>query len=259
MKSSYKGHYITKILASAVTMLVFLLFLTGSAYADVDYPPSTGDLTVTPATEKFVTTVSLNLRSGPSTIYDRLDLLSPGTVVNVTNFNPYGFSAVTVNGVSGYVSSEFIRRYTPRTGANASFPKGTVEMLTWNEVRNLMPLGSTIQVYDVRTGKTYNVRNFSNGRHADVEAITQADTQTIRAANGGRWSWDPRPVLVTWPAIEGRVIAASIHSMPHAGSTISGNGMNGHICIHFLGVVNNNPTWGAQMQAAVREAYNSAR
>jgi len=240
-------------MALAVTMLVFLFCFTGSAYAN----SSSSNLLYTDnaiSSENFITTAALNLRSGPSTDYYRISLLQPGTVVVVTNFNPYGFSAVNVNGVSGYVSSEFIRKQPVRS---SYFQAGAVEMLTWNEVRGILPMGSTIQVYDVRTSKTYYVRNFSNGRHADVEAITSEDSRIIFEANGGRWSWDPRPVLVTWPAIEGRTIAASIHSMPHAGSTISGNGMNGHICIHFLGVVNNNPTWGAQMQAAVREAYNS--
>ena len=245
-----------KFLVLVVT--VFLLFFAGTAYANNNSNLlyiGDGGQSVADTTEQFITTANLNLRSGPSTDYPRISLLAPGTVVVVTNFNSYGFSAVEVNGLSGYVSSEFIRRHTLRS--NESFEIGAVELLTWNEVREILPLGSTIQVYDVRTGLTYYVRNFSNGRHADVEAITAEDTQIIFEANGNRWSWDPRPVLVTWPAIEGRTIAASIHSMPHAGSTISGNNMNGHICIHFLGVVNNNPTWGAQMQAAVMEAYNS--
>jgi hypothetical protein len=47
--------------------------------------------------------------------------------------------------------------------------------------------------------------------------------------------------------------------MPHAGSTISGNGMNGHLCLHFYGsrTHNGNANYTRAMQEAVMEAFQA--
>ena len=224
---------------------------------------------------EFVTTVNLRLRSGPSTNHSILSLLHTGTIIQVTDYVPatpqnhYAFSAVLFGETSGYVASRYI---TPRTSqsqpappvmaapaAAASVPAstGNVELLNWSYVRQIMPTGTNIRIFDIRSGLTYYVRNFSNGNHADVETIDRANTDTMRATSGG-YSWNARPVLATF---NGRTVAASIHTRPHAGYTISGNGMNGHICLHFLGSSphNGNRTWEAEMQAAVRQAYNFGR
>jgi hypothetical protein len=241
-----------------VVMLSFVSILAVNASDGYGYSPDAVD-EITPTTydeeeiERFITTANLNFRSGPSIEYPRMSLLQIGTIVTMVNYNPSGFSVVDVDGTLGYVYTQYIRRLPNRSGP---LEIGMVEMIHWSEVRQLLPMGSIIQVYDVRTGLTYYIRNFAHNSHADVEALTREDTQIIRNTSNGRWTWDPRPVLVTWPALEGRVIAASIHTMPHGVSTIHDNGMAGHICLHFLGTVVSNRTWNSQMQAAIREAYN---
>ena len=138
----------------------------------------------------------------------------------------------------------------------AAARSGNVENISWWTMRDsgMIPTGTTIQIFDIRSGLTYYVRNFSNGNHADVETVSQRDTDIMRQTSGG-FSWDARPVLATF---NGRTFAAAIHTMPHAGYTISGNGMNGHICLHFLESTphNGNRSWQAEMQAAVRIAAN---
>jgi len=132
---------------------------------------------------------------------------------------------------------------------------GNVENISWNTMRhNILTTGTEIQIFDIRSGLTYNVRAFSLGNHADVETLTVQDTETMRQTSGG-FSWEARPVLATF---NGRTFAAAIHTMPHAGSTIHTNGKNGHICLHFLDSTphNGNQSWRAEMQAAVRVALN---
>jgi len=132
---------------------------------------------------------------------------------------------------------------------------GNVENISWSTMRhNVLTTGTTIQIFDIRSGLTYNVRAFSLGNHADVETVTVHDTEIMRQTSGG-FSWDARPVLATF---NGRTFAAAIHTMPHAGSTIHDNGKNGHICLHFLGSTphNGNRSWEAEMQAAIRIAFN---
>jgi hypothetical protein len=131
-----------------------------------------------------------------------------------------------------------------------------VELLTWRAVKDLIPTSEPIVVIDVRTGLSFNMKCVSKGRHADVEPLTREDTETIKEVFGGRWSWTPRPV---WVIFDGRVFAASINGTPHGGSTISGNGMNGHLCMHFQGsrTHNGNSSHERDHQSAVMEAWNA--
>ena len=136
-------------------------------------------------------------------------------------------------------------------------PNG-VELMNWSDVKDILEIGMTVHVYDVKTGIKYNVKSFSNGKHADVEPVTPEDTENLKLAYGGTWSWDPHPVWVTFG---GRTIAASINGMPHGGGVISENGMNGQICLHFYGgsTHNGNARYSRQLQDAVLEAWDAAR
>ena len=269
MKRFFNGRFFVSVLAVLVVSALSAQAIYGSEYDGYGYDENEqeeyddyeygygGD-----EAREFITTGNLNLRSGPAINYPRLTLLPAGTVIVVTEFNPEGFSAVTFGDMLGYVSTEFIEPLKPREAPEAAPPpvpaaiNGNIEKLPWAQMREIMPTGTTLQIYDINTGLTYFVRNFSNGNHADVETLTRQDTDTMRATSGGRFSWDARPVLVTF---NGRTFAAAIHTMPHAGYTISGNGMNGHVCLHFFGSAphNGNRAWQAEMQAAVTRAFNS--
>ena len=222
---------------------------------------------------QIITAVPLNLRSGPSLEDAVLTVIPRDTPVLVLNYNPSGFSRVVHDNQTGYVYTHYTLRadgsartnYANTTVATVaavpsmtrvSSSNGAVELMHWSDMRRLIPNGTFIEVLDVRTGTVYIVRAMSVGGHADVEPISRADTDAVRTAAGGRWSWDARPVIVT---INGRNFAAAIHSMPHAGSTIQDNGMDGHICLHFLGVTTRNLQWTQSMQDAVLEAYRWAR
>jgi len=203
---------------------------------------------------QFLTTARLNLRTGPGTNYDRLLTTNPGQLVYVTDTRDGEWFAVNVNGQTGFMYAEFlIERPDP---SDVVVADGSVERLTWSEARQLTTTGTTLTVVDVRTGITWQMASFSNGNHADVEPLTAADTAEMRRAWNGRWCWTPRPVQVH---VGGRVLAASLNGMPHAGSTRSGNNMNGHVCMHFYGsrTHNGNRRHETDHQNAVREAYRA--
>ena len=215
---------------------------------------------------ELATRYRLNLRTGASTNDSVIMVLPERATVNVLDYQPDGFSLVSFNGTVGYAFTYFlgpvvpqvsIASITPAFRSNTITDIHNVELLSWNEVRSILPQNTRIQVLDIGTGLTYYVRNFSNGRHADVETITQADTDIFFQSFGRRWTWDVRPILVTFDDNTGRsrTVAAAIHGMPHDVQTIHNNGMNGHVCIHFLGVVNRNPIFERDMQAAVMQAY----
>ena len=199
----------------------------------------------------FVTTARLNLRSGPSTAYPRVVLAPAGRRVTLLDIRCGEWFYVDFEGTTGYMYAAFLRE------ATAPGVVGTVEMLHWSEARRLMTPGMVVTLIDVRTGLSWQVAAMSNGNHSDIETITAEDTAIKRQAFNGVWTWTPRPVLVL---IGDRTIAASVNGMPHAGSTRSGNNMNGHVCLHFYGsrTHSGSRVHERDHQSAVREAFNTA-
>jgi len=184
-----------------------------------------------PSPVKWFALANLNIRSGPNTDSEILALAKLGTELNITEYAEDGWSKIIYNEHEGFVSSQFIG--TQEQLENSTRPsRSNVEFTHWDEARNIFAVGLTAKVYDIHTGISYNVRSFSNGRHADVETVTQEDTALMKRTFGGVWSWAVRPV---WVTVNGRTMAASINGMPHGGGTISNNGMNGQVCIHFRG------------------------
>ena len=199
----------------------------------------------------FITTARLNLRPSPSTAGERIALLPAGQRVYVTDFRDGEWFAVEHNGTRGYMFGRYLRELLPPGQA------GTVELLHWDVARYIMTVGTPATIIDVRTGLTFQLASFSNGRHADVETLTAEDTATMLQAFGGRWTWQPRPVIVV---VNGRTIAASLSGMPHAQQTRTDNNLNGHVCLHFLGsrTHNGNRSHENDHQNAVHEAFRVA-
>ena len=204
--------------------------------------------TATPAAASSLTlwtTGAVNFREGPSTESPKITQLNAGTAVSVLEQEPSGWSRCSVSGTVGFIRSDLL----------GSSSGGKVEFLNWSEAKNVVKTGVPIRVYDVRTGLSYTIQCFSRSGHADVEPLTAADTETILRSRNGVWAWAPRPV---WVTIGDRTIAASLNGMPHAGSTISGNNMNGHLCLHFGGTVTNNKSYQQDLRNAVDEAYKAS-
>lgn len=128
---------------------------------------------------------------------------------------------------------------------------------TWSDVNTtLFPRESTATIIDVETGRSFRIKRTFGSNHADVEPLTSDDTITIYELWGG-FNWDRRAVVVV--VDNGNlVIPASMNGMPHAGrdnaptlavidnrsgdfgrgqnlNAVFGNGMDGHICLHFDG------------------------
>jgi hypothetical protein len=64
-------------------------------------PPSAADL-------REVTGDSVNLRDGPGTNFSVVDRLTRGTVISVLDTGPDGWVYVEINGLTGWMSSDFI-------------------------------------------------------------------------------------------------------------------------------------------------------
>ena len=132
--------------------------------------------------------------------------------------------------------------------------RGYGEYLEWKTVKKMLVRNkTTMTVQDLKTGSKFKVKVTAGSNHADVETITKNDTNAMKKIWGGKFSWERRPVLVY---VNGKVIAASMTAMPHAGvesktagknvsgrsggygygynfDFVKGNGMSGHVDIHF--------------------------
>ncbi len=93
----------------------------------------------------------------------------------------------------------------------------------WTEAQYVVSIQSVFEIVDFYTGKSFTVKRTTGSGHADVETLTAADSQIMKEIWGGTYGWDRRPVIVK---INGRKIAASMSSLPHAGDENSPGGIN---------------------------------
>lgn len=124
----------------------------------------------------------------------------------------------------------------------------------WTEAQYVLPINAEFVVTDFYTGKSFRVKRTVGASHIDAETITLNDTNIMKSIWGGTLSWVRRPILIEY---NGRKIAASMTSAPHAGNEnapagvystwrsggygagtnydyVKGNGIDGHFDIHFL-------------------------
>lgn len=85
----------------------------------------------------------------------------------------------------------------------------------WTEAQYVVPVQSVFEIVDFYTGKSFMAKRTTGSGHADVEPLTAADSQKMKEIWGGTYSWERRPVIVK---IDGRKVAASMSSLPHAGN-----------------------------------------
>ncbi|HHW30540.1 MAG TPA: LysM peptidoglycan-binding domain-containing protein [Clostridiaceae bacterium] len=124
----------------------------------------------------------------------------------------------------------------------------------WTEAQYVLPVGSTFEIVDFYTGKSFWAKRTTGANHADCETLTLNDTNIMKEIWGGSFNWNTRPVIIKY---NGRKIAASASNMPHAGNDaapggvhttwrsgdygagynldwVKGNGIDGVFDVHFL-------------------------
>lgn len=128
------------------------------------------------------------------------------------------------DGIAGPKTLALIDRLMGRSGSSASQSAATASrggldktnyLYSWfGNAENIFKIGDTAQVYDIRTGRTFNIKRTYGYNHADCETLTAKDTEIMLSIYGGSWSWERRPIIVI---VNGRKMAASMAGMPHAG------------------------------------------
>jgi len=147
----------------------------------------------------------------------------------------------------------------PSVGKIGGPSASSVKLLHWyTQVKPQLSGGKVFRVYHPGSGISFNLRHYSAGRHADAEPATMQDTQLLNAAFGPA-AWTPRAVYVNLP--DGSWTLATMHNFPHLSGAVSGNGFNGHLCVHFLRDLDEtkrtDPNYGMFNQERIRATWKS--
>ena len=134
----------------------------------------------------------------------------------------------------------------------------SVKLLHWyNDVKPSLKNGNKLIVFDPATNLQWTLKAYSLGRHCDSEPLTETDTKIMYKAFGNKNTWTPKPVYVQLPS--GVWTLASMHNVPHLSGSISDNGFDGHLCVHFLRDMDecqkNDPNYGVQNQNTIRKKW----
>ena len=175
-----------------------------------------------------------------------------------------------VDGVAGSATQHALFGTVPiGTGNtdNLSFAIYPVELIDWFDggIQELLPKGANFKIYDVKTGIVWWAHRWSGAYHADIETLTLADSQRLCEIYGvsslaeivSNNMWERRPCLVT---IGTRTFACSLDGMQHNsdGDTISNNGMDGQVCLHFTNSLGHSSGEVSTSHAeAIEYAYNN--
>ena len=138
-------------------------------------------------------------------------------------------------------------------------PASQINLLHWyNVVKPSVQTGATLKVLDPNTGTWWNLKVYSRGRHCDSEPLTLRDTLLMNRAFG-KTGWTVHVVYVQLP--DGRWTMATMHNRPHLNGSISDNGFDGHLCVHFLRDMDEcrqyDPDYGVTNQTTLREAWEA--
>lgn len=198
---------------------------------------------------------------------------------------------LTADGIVGSKTAEVLLKQVNAlkvavTGDAPAVSRGTESnalMPNWfDEGRYIFTTGMSAMVYDVETGKRFQiVYSMSSRYHADCETASAADTKVMLEL-WGSFNYRTRAIILTF---NGRSVAASMAGKPHCGldalpylakltngdaygdyvgrencDKIKGNLMDGHFDVHFYKSLNHyNGLESADHQASVLKAFEWAK
>ena len=182
--------------------------------------------------------------------------------------HPDGIAGIkTLSAISGAVSKTGKSASTSASsgsssasaGAGVSAPnKSEIKLLHWfDDIKPSLKAKQTLLIYDPSTGISWFLRVLSRGRHLDAEPLTLEDTQAMKKAFGGKQTWNQKGVYVRLPG--GTWTIGATHDMPHLTGSITDNGFDGHLCVHFFRTMEeceeNDPNYGVSNQRTIRELW----
>lgn len=188
---------------------------------------------------------------------DRIGPTAMNTKVYVVGLEGEFFRVENADGtLSGYVKTSQLSsvKYSASTPKVDDDPKSQVVKMDWfdggSEVLNRSEYAT---IYDIYSGQTIRIKRMGGSSHADVEPATSEDTEKLKNACGGEYTWQSRPVILI---VDDLYIACAIYPVPHGDETIEDNDFDGQFCLHMLNSrTHGTDTVNPQHQQAIEFAY----
>ena len=125
---------------------------------------------------------TLNVRSGPGTGYGRVTSLADGTVVNIVGVNN-GWYKITYNGVTGYVSSDYMTTTKTAPGSRGSTGTAAASSMGQQVVAYAKQFLGTPYVYGGNGPNCFDCSGFTKYVYAHF-GYTLNRTATAQLSNG---------------------------------------------------------------------------
>lgn len=134
-----------------------------------------------------------------------------------------------------------------------------IQLLHWfNVVKPSLKSGDKLLVFDPNTHLSWTLLVYSCGNHCDSQPATLEDTLIMNKAFGIP-SWTVHTVYVRLPNYTWTM--ATTHNRPHLTGSVTNNGFDGHLCVHFLRDLNevkkNDPDYGLSNQLTLRSSWKT--
>lgn len=212
------------------------------------------------ATSKVVgyvkTTANLNLREKATVSSKRLSVIPKGKELAYYSKKTISGSTwyqVQYNKQSGWVLGKYVKTVSGSTevqdtkaksiavkDGNKTMTLYPAEKIDWNTggIQDMIRRQTCFKIYDVKHGRIWTAYRQAGGEHMDIEPATAADTKVLCEIYGVSSAkeiadqnlWRRQPCLIT---VNGHTYACSLYGVPHGSDTISGNNMDGQVCLHF--------------------------
>lgn len=129
------------------------------------------------------------------------------------------------------INASYSSNSSSKSGQLSTASAGKVVYSSFYNWRNNYSNGEYVTVYDFGTGYTWRLRIMTKDQHMDAEPVTAEDTAIMLKAFGGKTTWTPKVVWVTFS--DGKTYIGSTHNTPHGTQHITTNNFKGHLCVHF--------------------------
>ena len=129
------------------------------------------------------------------------------------------------------INAAYSSKSSGSSSALSTARAGNVIYESFYNWRNHYSNGEYVTVYDFSTGYSWRLRIMTKDAHMDAEPVTAEDTAIMQKAFGGKTTWTPKVVWVTFS--DGKTYIGSTHDTPHGTQHITDNNFKGHLCVHF--------------------------
>ena len=136
--------------------------------------------------------------------------------------------------------------------------KRDMVLMDWFEGgEKVLKKGGKAELYDIQSGSFIQVKRKGGTNNAVMEPLTKEDTALLKAAGGGKFSWNSRPAILI---VGYTCVACAINTMPEGEESIRDNDFPGCFSLHMVNSrTHETNKVNEKHQKAIQKAYEWAQ